>query len=129
LAASTGRALMTAQTATSNRPGWNGVYPPAQADRATATFSQNCSNCHTLSSQGEGPLSGEKFWEGYSQKTVGDLLTYVRANMPNGSGGSLPGSSYNDLVALILKSNGFPAGNSELTPQTVTDVQIVPRGG
>jgi hypothetical protein len=33
----------------------------------------------------------------------------VKTNMPNGNGGSLSASTYNDLVALILKSNNFPA--------------------
>jgi mono/diheme cytochrome c family protein len=108
---------------------WDGVYTDAQAARATSAFGQSCSNCHSLTSQGEGPLAGEKFWEGFTQKTVGDLLTYVRTNMPNGRGGSLPASTYNDLVALILKSNGFPAGMVELAPETVASVQIMPKDG
>ena len=108
---------------------WDGVYTDAQAERATATFSQSCSNCHTLEPQGKGPLTGEKFWEGFTQKTVGELLTYVSTNMPNGRGGSLPASTYNDLVALILKSNGLPAGTVELAPDTVAGVQIIPKDG
>ncbi|HET9359022.1 MAG TPA: cytochrome c [Vicinamibacterales bacterium] len=120
-------ALLTAQAPA--RTVWDGVYTDAQAERATATFNQSCARCHTLTADGTRPLSGDKFWEGYTQRTVADLLTYVRTNMPNGSGGSLPAASYNDLVALILKSNGLPAGNTEITPETVADVQIIPKGG
>lgn len=120
-------ALLTAQAPA--RTVWDGVYTDAQAERATATFNQSCARCHTLTAEGTRPLSGDKFWEGYTQRTVADLLTYVRTNMPNGSGGSLPAASYNDLVALILKSNGLPAGNTEITPETVADVQIIPKGG
>lgn len=120
-------ALLTAQAPA--RTVWDGVYTDAQAERATATFTQSCARCHTLTAEGTRPLSGDKFWEGYTQRTVADLLTYVRTNMPNGSGGSLPAASYNDLVALILKSNGLPAGNTEITPETVADVQIIPKGG
>jgi mono/diheme cytochrome c family protein len=108
---------------------WDGVYTDAQAERADAVFSHNCAGCHSLSSQGGSPLSGASFWESYTQRTVGDLLTYVRTNMPNGSGGSLPADEYNDLVALILKSNGLPAGKTELAPETIAGVQIVPKGG
>ena len=108
---------------------WDGVYTDAQADRATGVFSQTCERCHTLTSQGTRPLSGDKFWEGYTQKTVGDLLNFVKTNMPNGQGGSLPAATYNDLVALILKSNGFPAGKSEVAPETVANVQIIPKDG
>jgi mono/diheme cytochrome c family protein len=122
--------LVTAQDARPTGPTvWDGVFTDAQADRATGIFSQSCERCHTLTSEGTRPLSGDKFWEGYTQKTVGDLLNFVKTNMPNGQGGSLPGPTYNDLVALILKSNGFPAGKTEVTPETVANVQIIPKDG
>ena len=121
--------LINAQQAGAGRTVWDGVYTDAQAARATATFNQVCSNCHTLSPQGNRPVTGDKFWETFTQKTVGDLLTYVRTNMPNGNGGSLSASTYNELVALILKSNGFPAGMTDLAPETVADVQIIPKDG
>ena len=122
--------VVSAQTAKPAGPTvWDGVFTDAQADRAAGMFSQSCERCHTLAAQGTRPLSGEKFWEGYTQKTVGDLLTFVKTNMPNGQGGSLPATTYNDLVALILKSNGFPSGKSELTPEAVAAVQIIPKDG
>jgi mono/diheme cytochrome c family protein len=122
--------VVTAQTAKPTGPTvWDGVFTDAQADRAAGTFSQNCERCHTLGAQGTRPLSGDKFWEGYTQKTVGDLLNFVKTNMPNGQGGTLPATTYNDLVALILKSNGFPSGKTELTPDSVTNVQIIPKDG
>jgi mono/diheme cytochrome c family protein len=127
--ASAARAILTAQANPSARTVWDGVYSDAQAARATSLFGQSCASCHTLASEGEGPLAGEKFWEGYSQKTVGDLLSYVRTNMPNGNGNSLPASSYNDLVALILKSNGFPSGTTELGAESAANIRIIPKGG
>jgi mono/diheme cytochrome c family protein len=111
---------------------WDGVYTDAQAERASAPFSANCARCHTLTADGSGnrPLTGDKFWEGYTQKTVGDLLKFVSTNMPNGAAaGSLSASTYNDLVALILKSNGFPSGKTEVAPETIANVQIIPKGG
>jgi len=107
---------------------WDGVYTEAQAARAASAFDQSCASCHTLAAEGKNPLSGERFWEGFAQRSVGELLTYVSANMPNGRGGSLPESTYADLVALILKSNGFPAGAKELGPDAAA-AQIVPRSG
>jgi mono/diheme cytochrome c family protein len=109
---------------------WDGVYTEAQAARATAAFGASCSNCHTLGADGNRPLSGDKFWQRNTQKSVGELLTFVSKNMPNGANaGSLPAATYNDLVALILKSNGFPAGTAELTPETAAAVQIIPKDG
>jgi hypothetical protein len=113
----------------SGRTVWEGVYTEAQAARATVAFNQSCANCHSLSPQGNRSLSGDKFWEGFTQKTVADLLSYVKTNMPNGNGGSLSATTYNDLVALILKSNNFPSGQTELAPETVSTVQIIPKDG
>jgi len=123
--------LLNAQAADKPRTVWDGVYTDAQAARATATFSQSCSNCHTLSQDGGNrPLTGDAFWKGFTQKTVADLLTFVKTSMPNGvNAGSLPAPTYNDLVALILKSNGFPAGNTEVSPDSVAGVQIIPKEG
>src|SRR5882672_8977440 len=98
-----GSVFLSAQGA--KRTVWDGVYTEAQATRAMATFDSTCSRCHTLDASGARPVSGDKFWQGYSQKTVGDLLAYVSTSMPNGNGGSLSASTYNDLVALVLKSN------------------------
>jgi mono/diheme cytochrome c family protein len=126
--AAAGTGLVTAQ-GTPLRTVWDGVYSESQVARGTAVFNQSCSNCHTLASDGNRPLSGDKFWQAYTQKSVSDLLMYVRSNMPNGNGGSLPASSYNDLVALILKANGFPAGTTELAPETVANVRIIPKDG
>lgn len=131
-AAILGMALLSAQTpAAGPGPGtvWDGAFTEAQATRAIGTFSANCAECHTLGGTGDGQLVGTAFWEGYSQKTVGDLLTFVRTNMPSGAEGSLAPSVYNDLVALILKSNGLPAGATELSAATTAHLKIVPQDG
>jgi mono/diheme cytochrome c family protein len=124
--------LLSAQAA-KPRTVWDGAYTDAQAERARATFDGTCSNCHTLAPGGGntrgGAVSGDKFWTAFTQKSVGDLLTFVKTNMPNGNGGSLAASTYNDLVALILKSNGFPTGTAEVTPESVADIQIIPKDG
>ena len=108
---------------------WDGAYTDAQAERAQGAFGASCARCHTLTSDGRRPLSGPAFVTKQTQRTVGELLAYVSANMPNGAGGTLSQADYNDLVALVLKSNGFPAGTTELTPDAVAKVMIVPKGG
>jgi len=127
--ASATASLATAQTGTPRRTVWDGVYTEAQAARGITAFGQSCGGCHTLAAEGKSPLAGEPFWKSFAQKTAGDLLEFVSANMPNGTPGSLSEPTYNDLVALILKSNGFPAGTTELGRNAVADVQIVPRDG
>ena len=127
-AASLGSAILAAQAPTVGTV-WEGAYTDAQATRATSAFAANCSECHVLGGTGDGQLVGQSFWEGYSQKTVGDLLTFVRTNMPSGAEGSLSPSMYADLVALILRSNGLPAGTTELGPTSTAHLKIIPKDG
>jgi S-disulfanyl-L-cysteine oxidoreductase SoxD len=115
--------LVTARTV------WDGVYTESQATRGMTGFGQSCAGCHALAPEGKAPLVGEPFWKSFAQKTVGDLLEFVSANMPNGAPGSLDESTYRDIVALMLKSNGFPAGTTELRRDTIANVQIVQKDG
>ena len=121
--------LLTAQTSNPRRTVWDGVYTEAQAARGMQAFGQSCSGCHALTAEGKAPLVGDSFWKSFAQKTVGDVLDYVSANMPNGSPGSLSEPTYRDIVALMLKSNGFPAGTTELGGNTTASVQIVRKDG
>ncbi len=121
--------LVTAQTSTALKTVWDGVYTEAQAARGVTAFGQSCASCHALGAEGKAPLVGDPFWKSFAQKTVGDLLEFVSANMPNGSPHSLSESTYADIVALMLKSNGFPAGTSELRLDTIANVLIVQKDG
>jgi mono/diheme cytochrome c family protein len=121
--------LLTAQTITQPRTVWDGVYTEAQATRGTTAFGQNCAGCHTLAAEGKSPLAGDPFWKSFAQKTVGDLIDYVSANMPNDRPGSLNESTYRDIVAAMMKSNDFPAGPTELERDTVVGVQIIQKDG
>ena len=76
--ASAGRAIIAAQAA--NAPGrtvWDGVYTDAQAERATAVFGAELRRLPHADTGRQPPASGDKFWQSNTQKTVGDLLTYV----------------------------------------------------
>jgi mono/diheme cytochrome c family protein len=118
-----------AQTSAPRRTVWDGVYTQAQAARGAMAFGRSCAGCHSLTSQGRAPLAGDAFWKSFSLKTVGDLLDYVSRYMPNGAPHTLSDTAYEDIVALILQSNGFPAGTTELGFKTVADVQIIPQDG
>ena len=108
---------------------WDGLYTNEQAARGNTVFGTTCSRCHTLDSSGNRPLSGKKFWDSYTQKTVGDLFAFMQKNMPNGNGGSLSEAVYADLVALVLQSNGVPAGTTELVPAAVAAIPIISKDG
>jgi mono/diheme cytochrome c family protein len=129
LIASAMAGLASAQTSAPRRTVWDGVYTEAQAARGVTAYGQSCAGCHALSAEGKAPLAGDAFWKSFAQKNVGELLEFVSANMPNGAPGSLSAAAYQDIVALILKSNGFPAGSAELRPNTIAGVEIIPKDG
>jgi len=124
-----GCAAGLAQTKTPARTVWDGVYTEAQATRGMTAFGQSCGGCHALSAVGKAPLVGDAFWKSFAQKTVGDLLEFVTDNMPNGNPRSLSEATYQDIVALMLKSNGFPAGSAELESGNAAAVRIVQKNG
>jgi mono/diheme cytochrome c family protein len=127
--ASVTASLGKAQTSTPRRTVWDGVYTEAQASRGMIAYGQSCAGCHALAAEGKAPLAGDSFWKSFSQKSVGDLFEFVSKYMPNGSPGSLSEAAYQDIAAVILKSNGFPAGTTELAANTIAGVQIVPKDG
>ena len=114
---------------------WDGVFTADQAARGALAFSGECSECHGANLEGgEGkPLSGDGFWRVWKESTVGELLTFARTNMPFDDAGlkkgTLPPSTYADIVAYILSKNGFPVGASELTQSSSVGVQIIRKEG
>jgi quinoprotein glucose dehydrogenase len=98
----------------------DGVYSDAQAQRGESVYQQYCAACHGASLQGNpaAPLTGPAFrarWED-GKHTLDDLFFIVRSLMPNNAPGSLSKAQYADVVAYILKINGYPAGDAELIP-------------
>lgn len=96
---------------------WDGVYSADQADRGAAAYAGRCAACHgvTLGGTGEAPgLSGGEFVSHYDQLSMGDLFDRVRSTMPQNAPQSLGRDEYADIVAYLLKANGFPAGADPL---------------
>jgi mono/diheme cytochrome c family protein len=96
---------------------WDGVYSTAQAERGDKRYADACAPCHGADMAG-GPgipgLTGIEFMFKYNNKPVAELFDYMKANMPPGQSGSLTDPQYADVVAAVLKGNGFPEGPTEL---------------
>jgi len=108
---------------------WSGVFTDAQARRGEAAFQSNCAACHGKTLQATNPdapnLTGPSFSTSWQGKPVADLFALMRSSMPLGAGGSLSDPEYLDIVAYILKFNGYPAGDRELGPDDQMLKQIV----
>jgi quinoprotein glucose dehydrogenase len=128
--------LLAAQPAgQAPRSVWDGVFTDAQAERGRVSYSANCSSCHgpDLGGGESKSLRGERFWSDYKETTVDYVLGQISRNMPFSDDGSLAGSlaasTYADIVAHILQTNGFPAGKEDLTRDSSVGVQIIRKEG
>jgi S-disulfanyl-L-cysteine oxidoreductase SoxD len=106
---------------TAAEPGSNAaVYTEAQAMRGERLYEQYCTACHGARLQGNpaAPLVGAVFESRWAdgQHTLDDLFYIVRTQMPYNAPGSLAKQQYADVVAYVLKMNGYVAGEAELTP-------------
>jgi len=96
----------------------DGAFTDAQASRGAEGFGQFCAACHgaTLGGVGEAPaLVGGTFVSDFNGLTLGDLFDRIRTTMPLNNPGSLGREQYADILAFLLKANGFPAGQKELS--------------
>lgn len=113
------QSLVSAQDTTSSV--LDGVYNETQADRGTGEFAQNCAVCHgaSLGGLGEAPaLVGAQFIADFNGLTLGDLFERIRTTMPLNNPGALSRDQYADILAFVLKTNGYPPGARELYRRT-----------
>ena len=106
---------------------WSGVYTASQAEHGQASYGKVCASCHGDQLEGENetpPLTGDEFmaiWDGH---TVGELFDRVRTTMPSDHPGTLSPEDYAAILAYILESNKFPAGETDLPHQSEALKQI-----
>lgn len=96
---------------------WQGIYTAEQADRGAGVYAQRCGACHGAALNGTGeapPLIGGEFVSHWDTMTVGDLYDRVRTTMPQNDPQSLTREEYADVLAFLLKTNGFPVGSQPL---------------
>jgi S-disulfanyl-L-cysteine oxidoreductase SoxD len=96
---------------------WDGVYSQKQADRGKQTYGKSCASCHGDALDGSGtnpPLSGDEFRGHWNGQTLDDLFEKMQTSMPADNPGSMTGEENADILAFILKFDGFPAGAKEL---------------
>jgi cytochrome c5 len=106
----------------------DGVYSEAQALRGAAAYDGACGGCHRADlGGGTGPsLKAERFARIFAGKDLKTLFTKVATTMPRNAPGSLADSVYLDVVALLLRENGFPAGSQELTADALDGISVLP---
>jgi mono/diheme cytochrome c family protein len=105
--------LTHAQT---TRSAQDGIYTDVQAARGQAVYDKQCASCHGQGLKGLAapPLAGDGFAAVWQGQPLLELATKIQKTMPADAQGTLSATDTADLVALILKSGGFPASRTEL---------------
>ena len=99
------------------RTAWDGVYSEAQAGRGKAAYEAQCAFCHQSDLRGQGFAPGlieDTFTSRWQDSNLGDLLTIVKATMPQDKPTSLTDDEYAAIVAYLLQANRYPAGQQDL---------------
>jgi mono/diheme cytochrome c family protein len=107
---------------------WDGVYSESQAERGKAAYEQQCASCHLSELQGSGlapPLVDDTFIHRWQDGNLDDLFTIVKVTMPQDKPASLTDAEYADIVAYLLKSNQYPAGERELRPDPAVLKEVI----
>jgi cbb3-type cytochrome c oxidase subunit III len=130
----------------------DGVFSDAQATRGQALYAQRCAGCHgpALAGASAPALTGDLFTNKFRMEPLSALFIQIRYAMPPvpvapapagpGPAGQTPAGGNNaaaapaspqltneqaaDLVAHILKSNGFPAGKADFPAADAINSQI-----
>src|SRR5205809_1108737 len=92
---------------------WDSVYTLAQAGRGETAYAKTCARCHgaSLSGGDESPaLTGGNFLGNWNGLPLSDLQKRVKTTMPSDSVGIYDNQLVIDVIAFVLKANGFPAG-------------------
>ena len=103
----------------------NGVYSEEQAARGKSAYDAQCSNCHD--GGGMGPaLKGDDFLATWQNKTLRALYSRILTTMPSDAPGTLDERELLDIMAYLVRANGFPAGDKALgSPNDLNDIKIV----
>ena len=112
---------------------WDGIFTVAQADLGKQQAAR-CQGCHgpDLTGTDRAPtLKGSAFLANWEDGSVNRLFTKIRDTMPPGNTDSLPPDVKLNVLAHLLRENGFPAGSSALTlnAEELDGLQITKKGG
>jgi len=107
-----------------------GDYTSAQSMAGQKIFNRSCSMCHGSDLQGQaGPaLAGPAFAKSlqFSKMSASQLYGFISKQMPANDPGSLTKDQYLQVLAYILSKNGYASGETPLSKDTVSKIDLLP---
>ena len=94
----------------------DGAYSEAQAARGRVSYEQSCARCHGAELLGtyDTPSLRGRLIRHWSGTTLDGLADSLNRAMPIHAPGALSPAVNADILAYILKVNGYPAGAKDL---------------
>jgi mono/diheme cytochrome c family protein len=89
------------------------VFNADQAKRGRASYDGKCASCHDGGTMGP-ELWGDPFLTQWENKDVASFFTRIQTTMPEDAPGTLADKEVLDIIAYVIQTNGFPAGDNEL---------------
>jgi mono/diheme cytochrome c family protein len=88
----------------------SGVYTTDQADRGGALYQRKCASCHAPNRFTDDQL----FLTPYAGKPLWEMFEVISDSMPEDDPGGMKPEEYADVIAYLLRLNGFQTGQDEL---------------
>jgi len=92
----------------------SGSFTELQAARGDTVFQFFCASCHTPTFH-----SGEQFRISWVGRTLRDYFRTLKTTMPEDNPGGLTDEQYVNVIAYIMRLNGFAAGADSLPADTL----------
>ena len=103
------------------RSGSRAVYSAAQAGQGKAIYEKKCTECHgavDATTPDMAALLGDHvFRKKWTDRSLAELFELIHETMPQNAPRSLSPEEVCAVIAHILSANGFPAGNTNLSPK------------
>ena len=87
-----------------------GVYTAEQADRGVALYKKRCASCHAPNRF----TDDQMFLTPYAGKPLWEMYDVISDSMPEDDPGGMKPEEYADVIAYLLRMNGFPTGQTDL---------------
>jgi mono/diheme cytochrome c family protein len=102
------------------------AYSTTQAARGQAIYKTQCAGCHGNAMEGTSgpPLVGDDFLSNWSARPLANLVDKVEKTMPFNLPGSLSRQQSIDLVAYVLQTGKFPAGQTDLSEAALSQIAL-----
>ncbi|MFT7687319.1 MAG: mono/diheme cytochrome c family protein [Candidatus Azotimanducaceae bacterium] len=95
-----------------------GVFTKQQAKSGKRLYKKHCSSCH----EGNYFKSVLLTWKG---EALTELYGIITSEMPENDPGALAGDQYIEILAYILSSNKYPAGETRLDSGSTAFSQFI----